>query len=111
MPYPLICKNKKSMFLKAPGKPNGLKKAFYLLSSTILGVFLSFIAHALIEINYLRQAISQNEVITFYGGCTLWPSFRIGLLVLSAVGGFWLGRFWWRKVYIERAWAKKRSAE
>ena len=35
------------------GKAASFKKAIYLISSTILGVFLAYLAHAAIEINYL----------------------------------------------------------
>jgi len=31
------------------------------------------------------------------------PAFRIALLALGVVGGFLLGRFWWRKVYDEKS--------
>lgn len=95
------------MFLKSPGKPTPLKKAVYLFATTILGVLLSFLAHAFIEINYLRTMASQGSAVTFYGSCALPPAFQIGLLVLGVVGGFFLGRYWWRKIYIERVWRKK----
>jgi hypothetical protein len=95
------------MRFKAPGKPSPLKKTVYLLATTILGVLLSLIAHALIEIDYLNRAFNQGRAVTFYGGCALPPVLSIALLVMGAVGGFFLGRFWWRKVYIERVWAKK----
>jgi len=95
------------MFFNAPTNPTRLKKAVYLAASTILGILLSLIAHAIIEINYLNWALSQGKSVTFYGGCALAPTLRISLLLLGVLGGFFLGRFWWRKVYIERVWAKK----
>ncbi|KKS26191.1 MAG: hypothetical protein UV36_C0004G0006 [Parcubacteria group bacterium GW2011_GWC2_42_6] len=97
------------MFFNTPGKPNNFKKVVYLLNATALGIFLSFIVHALIEICYLNWLTSREELVIFYDGFVLQPWLRIGLLALGAVGGFWLGLFWWRKVYIERAWVKKRS--
>jgi len=96
------------MFLKAPGKPTKIKKAVYLLASIILGLLLSLIAHALIEMSYLYWTLSQNRVVNFYGGCALPYWLQAALWVLGGVGGFFLGRFWWRKVYIERVWAKNR---
>ena len=95
------------MFFNAPGNPSRLKKTAYLIAATILGALLSIIAHALIEMKYLRWAESQNISVPFYGGCALPPAMRILLLVLGAVGGFFLGRVWWRKVYIDKTWAKK----
>jgi H+/Cl- antiporter ClcA len=95
------------MFVNAPENPSQLKKAAYLCAATILGILLSFIAHAIIEIVYLHRAESQGKVVTFYGSCALPPVLQILLLALGAIGGFLLGRFWWRKVYIERVWARK----
>jgi hypothetical protein len=95
------------MFFKAPGRPTPLKKAIYLSAFIILGLLLSFIAHALIEINYLRWIFNQGRVAPFYGGCALMPWLQITLFGIGATGGFFLGRFCWRKLYIERVWAKK----
>jgi len=96
------------MFFKAPGKPTKLKKSVYSFASIILGLLLSFIAHIVIEINYLHWLLKQGRVATFYNGCALSPALQIALLVLGAIGGFFLGRFWWRKIYVERVWEKKR---
>lgn len=95
------------MFFRRPGKPTKLKQAVYLTAATILGVLLSFIMHALIEINYLRLAFERGLNVMFYNGCALPPILSLGLLLLGAVGGFLLGRFWWRWVYVDRIWAKK----
>lgn len=95
------------MFLNTPGKPSKLKKAVYVAAWTILGVLLSFIAHGLIEINYLKGAESRGQMVPFYGGCTLKPWLQIALFVIGAAGGFLLGIFWWKKVYIERFRSKK----
>ena len=78
-----------------------------MFSSTILGILLSYLAHAVIEINYLNWLASRGEAVIFYGGCALWPPLQIALWLAGAIGGFVLGRFWWRKVYVERVWAKR----
>ncbi len=98
------------MFFNEPKNPSRLKKAVYLSAATILGILLSFIAHAIIEINYLNWAQSRGRAVAFYGGCALPPWLQAALLAIGAIGGLFLGRFWWWKVYIERVWAKKRSA-
>ena len=87
--------------------PTKLKKTVYLFTTTILGAMLSFIIHALIEISYLSWALKNNYNVTFYNGCALHPVIQIALWIIGIVGGFLLGRFWWRKVYIEKVWAKK----
>lgn len=91
------------MFFNKPGSPNKLKKAIYLFSAIILGILLSFITHAFIEIGYLRWAESRNMTVIFYNGCALLPLFQVLILLFGAIGGFFLGRFWWRKIYIEKA--------
>ncbi|MFH1401735.1 MAG: hypothetical protein ABIG40_02120 [Parcubacteria group bacterium] len=95
------------MFINTPRNPSKLKRVVSLSASTILGVLLSFIAHGLIEINYLQKAESQGQIVPFYGGCTLKPWLQIALFLIGAIGGFLLGLFWWQKVYVERFLAKK----
>jgi len=95
------------MFFGKPGKATNLKRIVYLMASTILGVFLSYLAHAAMEINYRNWVISQGRAVTFYGACALPLWLQIGLWLIGALGGFFLGRFWWRKVYVERVWAKR----
>ncbi len=95
------------MFFNAPGNPSKLKQAVYLMTATILGVLLSFLVHAFVEIKYLNWLESQNLTVTFYYGCALPPIFSGGLLLAGAVGGLMLGRLWWRLVYVDRVWAKK----
>jgi len=95
------------MFFNNPGKPTTLKKAVYLAASVVLGLLLSFILHALIEINYLHWLLSKGRVAPSYGGCALPPSLQATLWIIGAVGGLLLGQFWWRKVYVERVWLKK----
>ena len=80
-----------------------LKKTIYLMASTILGIMLSYLVHAAIEIVYLQQAGS----ITWYsyggvGACALPPVVQYGLLIVGIVGGYLLGRYWWKIVYIEK---------
>jgi hypothetical protein len=94
------------MLFRKAGKPNNFKKTVYLLAATILGVLLSLMAHAIIEINYLSWAERHGVIISFYGACALPPIAQSALWALGAVGGFCLGRFWWRIIYIERVWEK-----
>ncbi|MDO8482162.1 MAG: hypothetical protein Q7S75_03745 [bacterium] len=96
------------MFFNAPGNPSSLKKSVYFISTIILGILLSFLVHAFIEMSYLSWMDGQGRIVTFYGNCALPPALQIGLLALGVIGGFLLGRIWWRKVYVERVWAKAR---
>jgi len=85
-----------------------IKKVIYLFFWIILGLILSFLAHALIEVGYLSWAESQKKAVSFYNGCTLHPIIQISLLVIGLFGGFLMGRFSWNKIYVEKAWRKKR---
>ncbi len=92
-----------------------MKHTIYLILTTILGMLLAGIAHAVIEIVYLNTAVNNaNPVVWRYylnGAfpCSLPPIVFYGLPVLGIVGGFFTGRVWWRWVYREgRRWRKKR---
>jgi len=99
------------MFFNSPGEPTTIKKSAYLSAATVLGLLLSFIAHALVEISYLSDALNRGLVVPFYGGCALPPALSAALLIIGAAGGFFLGRFWWRMIYVERVWAKNGRAD
>lgn len=90
------------MIFGPPGEPTKLKRVIYISAWTILGVLLSFIAHGIIEMNYIKGALARGEIVPFYGSCTLKPEMQIGLFLTGAIGGFLLGLFWWQKVYVER---------
>jgi hypothetical protein len=49
----------------------------------------------------------RGEAVSFYGACALWPLLQIGLWLFGLLGGFFLGQFWWRKIYVERVWIKR----
>lgn len=87
--------------------PTKLKKIVYLFATTFLGVLLSFLVHAIIEMSYLSWAWKNNYAVTFYGGCALHPMLQSVIWILGVVGGFLLGCFWWQKVYIDKMWSKK----
>lgn len=80
-----------------------MKKIVYLILWIILGLILSFIFHAVIEILYLSWADKNNIVVNWVlnGACAL-PLWLIILLpILFAILGLWLGLIAWRKIYIE----------
>jgi len=97
------------MFINKVGKPTKTKNSIYLMASIVLGLLLSLNLHVLIEVNYLKYLSAQGRIAVFYGGCALPPVVQGILLLLGILGGFFLGRFWWRIIYIERFWEKKKK--
>jgi len=95
------------MLLNASKKTSKLKRVVYLLASMILGFLLGFIVYALVGINYLQWFIDQGGVWPFRMVLFVLLVLEVVLLVAGFVGGLFLGRFWWRKVYVERAWARR----
>ncbi|MFH1207426.1 MAG: hypothetical protein V1668_02355 [Patescibacteria group bacterium] len=95
------------MFFNAPPNPTPTKHIIYLVASSLLGIFLSLLIHAVAESLYLNWATDTGHHTVWYGGCALHPIIQIGLLILGAVGGYSIGRLWWRMVYLDRIWTNK----
>jgi hypothetical protein len=79
-----------------------MKKKFYVFLAVILGILLSIFVHSMLEMYYLKWAFQNNIRVTWVGGCALPIYLNIGLLLVGAVGGYFLGQTWWRIVYIEK---------
>lgn len=97
------------MFLTASSNPTAAKRLTYLVACVLLGVLLSLLVHAGVEALYLAWAESTGRTVIWYGGCALHPVIQGSFLVLGVLGGHALGRFWWRKVYVDRVWAGRKS--
>lgn len=79
------------------------KRRVYVFLTIILGVILSYIVHGAIEIIYLKTV----EDVTWYmhwgfAPCSLPPLVAYMLPVIGIVGGYFLGKFWWQLVYVEK---------
>lgn len=86
------------MLFTPPGNPTKLKEGIYLLAATIFGAELTFIMGVLAIAVNPHHNTSQKVLLA-------WTA----LIILGAVCGFFLGRFWWLKLYVERVWAKKKQ--
>jgi len=79
-----------------------IKKTVYIILTIILGLILSFLAHAIIEIFYINYFLGKGispKPSTLTSKCFL-PSFlQIFLLIAGLFGGYFLGQKWWKKVY------------
>lgn len=99
------------MFFRPRHNPPAWYRPIYLTLSTTLGIVLSYGLHAVVELWWLWYAQRKNIPITWTnhfgkGACALPPVVQYGLLALGMIGGFFLGKFWWRWVYVERRWLK-----
>ena len=80
-----------------------MKKQIYLFLTMILGVLLTTIIHAGLEIWYISLL---NENWEEYSFGLAWPrlwqihlGYTIILLILGVVLGYYLGKRWWRIIY------------
>ena len=92
-----------------------MKKKIYIILTILLGVVVSFGVHALAEMWFLDWAESSDRDVAWStiagkGYCALPIWIQIGMLVMGVVGGYLLGRWWWKLVYVEgKHWRKKRK--
>lgn len=97
------------MFHTTPPTPTKSKRVVYLVASTILGSLLGFILYDLVQILHIYLLLKFNLSLTAYQDKPLWPFLHDVFFVLGAVGGFFLGKFWWQKVYVEQVWWRNKK--
>lgn len=82
------------------------KRAVYIAAFVVLGILLSFLAHAGIEIWYIGRLIANFKTYGFGLSWSQWVMIHhIGAILLflfGAIAGFLQGRFWWRVIYVEK---------
>lgn len=80
-----------------------MKKTIYILLTILLMLLLSIILHWLIEYFYINYLISNDLIGNIPNRSCLLPRWlQCGLPIAAVIGGFFLGRHWWRIVYIEK---------
>ena len=104
------------MFHRHPPTPSPAKHVIYCAASVMLGVLVSLLAHAGIELLMISRAEQQGAAsslvwYTVFGGaaCALPPVVVYGLLLAGAFLGLFIGRIWWRMVYIEQRWSRNEN--
>lgn len=84
------------MFRQPPPGPQPVwKRPVYLMASAILGGLLGFLLTLILGGLNLEFALisSPRLVLVFYA-----------IDIIGLISGFFVGRLWWRLVYIERRW-------
>jgi hypothetical protein len=81
-----------------------MKKIIYIILWVLLGLLISFILHAIIELLYLKftNPVNLHWTKVFGGVCAL-PFWLIYLLpILGLIFGIWAGFFFWQVVYVKQ---------
>jgi len=83
-----------------------MKKTIYIILTAFLGLILSFIAHAVMEMIYLAWARNNNVTVSWTvvigEACCALPLWLIYLLpILGIIFGIVLGLLWWQKIYVQ----------
>lgn len=86
------------------------KRTIYIALFTLLGIIVSFLVHAGIEIPVLFLLVKDFDR---YGLGFTWDQWyiihHVGaalLFLLGMVGGFWQGRYWWEIIYVQKKYAR-----
>ena len=84
-----------------------LKKAVYLGLTVVLVGLLMVILHSFLELWYFNAIYDASGIFPLKEyflpfSSYLPPVVPIFLLIVSIVGGYFLGQWWWRIVYIEK---------
>jgi hypothetical protein len=93
-----------------------LKRKIYIGFTMLLGVELMIILHALLESWYISMLTAadslpaRNDFRFFSTYLPIWLSAL--LLIGGLVGGYFLGKWWWHMVYVEkRHWRFRKKHE
>ncbi|MFH1111713.1 MAG: hypothetical protein V1712_01425 [Patescibacteria group bacterium] len=83
-----------------------MKRFFYLVAFTFLGLLCQFVVHALVEIWYIDLLVKN---FSRYGFGWSWNTWYIihdvitwVLVLVGLLFGYWQGRHWWVRLYDEQ---------
>ena len=84
-----------------------MKQIIYIFLWVVLGILLSYLAHAGLEIAFIKYLLTNGQVPINYGSfggyyCALSLWIQIALITAGAIGGLGAGRFFYRVIYIEK---------
>lgn len=88
-----------------------MKRAIYIAAFTLLGVLAQFIVHALFETWYIGLLTANFPRYSFGLSWKNWEQIHhilTGVLIVAGIlFGFFSGRTWWRRIYLEQ-WRSSR---
>ena len=87
-----------------------MKRKFYIAAFVFLGILLQFLIHAWIEIWYIDLLLTDFQKYGFGLSWESWEMIHHGLSVVlllsGGIFGFWQGKYWWKRIYVERVFKK-----
>ncbi|MDO8600663.1 MAG: hypothetical protein Q7R73_03535 [bacterium] len=79
------------------------KQSVYIFIFTLLGVFLQFILHGLLEIWYIGLLLNNFSRWSFGFSWDTWVLIHswsaVALFFAGSFAGFRQGRYWWKRIY------------
>ena len=86
------------------------KEIVYTTCFIILGIFVSFLVHAGIEIPVINLLVRDFNMYSLGLTWRQWQMVHDGgavvLLILGIIIGYWQGVYWWDAIYIKRRFKK-----
>jgi hypothetical protein len=80
-----------------------MKKVFYIICFTFLGILFQFLLHAGIEIWYIKLLVADFQKyslgFSFSQLVLIHHIATVILLIAGALFGFWQGKYWWKRLY------------
>ena len=90
-----------------------LKRTIYIALFTLLGIVLSFIVHAALEIPIINLLVKDFDTYGLGFSWDTWYAIHgviaILLFLIGAIGGYTQGVHWWQVIYVEKRYPKKFS--
>jgi len=87
-----------------------MKRKFYIAAFIFLGILLQFLVHAGIEIWYINLLLTDFQKYGFGLSWESWEMIHHGLLLVllfcGGIFGFWQGKYWWKRIYVDRIFKK-----
>lgn len=87
-----------------------MKRKLYYFLFSLFGVMLGFLAHAIIELNYIKLLMRNFDMYSFGLSWDDWEKIHSAGVFILVIAGAWLGyrvgRRCWQILYVEQRYSK-----
>jgi hypothetical protein len=84
----------------------GVKRIVYILLCIVLGVIVTTIVHAVLELVYIHLLLSDFETWSLGFSWNVWYTLHyvlaLVLLAIGIIGGYYTGVRWWNYIYVKK---------